>query len=204
MKQYCVTILLSVISVICFAQEPWNLKKDQDGIAVYTRKLNNEKYVEIKVVSEFNSTAAELTKILQNIDRHTNWAYNTKKSFLINRKNKDTLTYYSEVSLPWPVSNCDLVIQLCFSQDINPRIMKIQAHSVNNVFPIQPGVVRVPFSLGSWTVTSMDNNRIKIEYILSVNPGGTLPACLVNYTAVTGPFNTFKNLKTLAESKKAR
>jgi hypothetical protein len=194
---------LLLLPISSLAQDAWNLKKDADGIAVYTRKLNNEKYIEIKVATEFNSTAAKLTQILQDVTHQANWAYNTKKAFLLSRKNKDTLTYYSEVSLPWPVSNRDLVIQLCMSHDISDHVMLIQAHSVGNIYPVQPNLVRVPYSLGSWTVTTLNPNRIKIEYLLSVNPGGALPAWLVNCTAVTGPFNTFKKLKELAESKKS-
>src|SRR5476649_2241360 len=87
MKKYSFLMFLLIIPSLCVAQEKWELKKNEDGIAVYTRKLNNERYREIKVICEFKATAARLTKILQDVDHHSDWVYNTKDSHLVKRKN---------------------------------------------------------------------------------------------------------------------
>ncbi len=202
MKKLRIIILLSVIPFICVAQGNWELKKNENGILVYTRKLNNERYKEIKVLCQLNASAAQLTKILQDVNHHKDWVYNTKTSNLISRKNKDTLYYYSETTLPWPLNNRDLVIQLTFAEDITNKVLKIQALSMPKMLPDKPNVVRVPYSLGLWNVITLPNNQIKIEYTFSVNPGGALPAWLVNFTATAGPYNTFKKLKELLESKR--
>jgi hypothetical protein len=102
MKTFLLLIFVSVIHLICSGQDEWALKKNENGIAVYTRKLNNEKYKEIRVICEFNGRAERLIQILQDVDGHKNWVYKTTKSYLISRKNQDTLFYYSEIDLPWP------------------------------------------------------------------------------------------------------
>ncbi|WP_428329649.1 START domain-containing protein [Mucilaginibacter sp.] len=201
MKKLHLIILILALPVICIAQK-WELKKNEDGIAVYTAKLQDEKFKEIKVICEFKGTIAQLIKIMQNVDHNKDWIYNNKVSYLINRKNRDTLTYYSEVSLPWPVSNRDLVMQQCFIRDTVNKALRIEVKTVTNVMPPKPKLVRVPYSLGLWTVKTMPNNKIRIEYIFSVDPGGSLPAWVVNFLATAGPFNTFKNLKALIETKK--
>jgi hypothetical protein len=127
--------------------------------------------------------------------------YNTKISYLIKRKSKDTLFYYSEVSLPWPMANRDLAIRLTFEKDSLNKTLKVQARSTDNILPDKPGLVRVPYSLGLWTIITLPNNHIKIDYTFSVNPGGALPVWLVNSMATAGPYNTFKNLKGLIERK---
>jgi hypothetical protein len=202
MNKYNLIIFLLIMPFFCLAQN-WELKKNEDGIAVYTRKLNNERYKEIKVLCEFKGTAARLTKILQDVDHHSDWVYNTKESHLVKRKNKDTLTYYSIATLPWPVSNRDFVVQLSFTPDPENKVLKIRAQSVGGLVLDKPGLIRVPYCLGLWTVTTLPANRIKIEYTFSTNPGGAIPAWLVNFTATAGPFNSFKNLKRIMESKKA-
>src|ERR1700743_1989184 len=106
-------VLFLMAPFVCLAQGKWELKKNEDGIAVYTRKLDNERYKEIKVNCEFNCTAARLTKIIQDVDHNSEWVYSTKNSRLVSRKNKDTLTYYAIAILPWPVSNRDYVVQIC-------------------------------------------------------------------------------------------
>lgn len=201
MKKLQLFIFLSLLSSFCFAQEKWDLKKNENGIAVYARKLTTGKFKEIRVICEVKGTEAQLYKILQNVNHHKDWVYNTKVSYLIKRKSKDTLFYYSEVSLPWPITNRDLAIRLTFERDTMNKILKVQARSTDNILPEKSGLVRVPYSLGLWNVTALPNNRIKIDYTFSVNPGGALPAWLVNSMATAGPYNTFKSLKALIERK---
>lgn len=192
-------LALSIFCIESFSQEKWELKKDENGIAVYTRKLNDEKYKEIRVLCEFNATAAKLINVLQDVNHHKDWVYKTIKSWLISRKNADTLFYYSEISLPWPASNRDAVVQLAVARDTLNKKTIITIKSIPDLIPEKPNIVRVPYSLGQYFITSLPGNRIKIDYTLSVSPGGSLPAWLVNYTATIGPYNTFMNLKKLVE-----
>lgn len=194
-------IFLSIATVICIAQEKWTLKKNENGIAVYTRKLNSEKFKEIRVICEFEASADKLIEILQDVNHHKDWVYKTTQSYLISRKNKDTLFYYSKIDLPWPASNRDAVVQLSFRRDTVHKNLVIAVRSIPNLLPEKSNLVRVPYSLGLYDVTTLSGNRIKIDYTLSVNPGGSLPAWLVNYTATIGPYNTFKKLKELVEKK---
>src|SRR5215211_5336320 len=95
-------IFLSLATAICFAQEKWTLKRNENGIAVYTRKLNSEKFKEIRVVCEFEASTDKLIEILKDVNHHKDWVYKTTESYLISTKNKDTLFYYSKIDLPWP------------------------------------------------------------------------------------------------------
>ncbi len=199
MKTLQLTILLSIIQIICFSQEEWTLKKNENGIEVYTRKLNSEKYKEIRVICEMNGSADQLIKILQDVNHHKDWVYKTTKSYLISRKNKDTLFYYSQIDLPWPASNRDATVELAFAKDTANKKLNIAVRSIPNLLPEKQNIIRVPYSLGLYDVTTLPGNRIKIDYTLSVDPGGTLPAWLVNYTATIGPYKTFMKLKELVE-----
>src|SRR4051812_17142877 len=100
MERLRLIIVLSLVPAICLAQEKWTLKKNENGIAVYTRKLNSEKFKEIRVVCEFEASADKLIEVLQDVNHHKEWVYKTTESYLISRKNKDTLFYYSKISLP--------------------------------------------------------------------------------------------------------
>lgn len=201
MERFCFVLFLALIQASCFSQEEWSLKKDKNGIAVYTRKLNNEKYKEIRVVCEFRASTNDLAEVLQDVDHHKDWVYKTIKSYLISRKNRDTLFYYSEISLPWPASNRDATVQLAFAHDAVNNNLAISVRSLPDLLPRKPGLIRVPYSLGLYQVSGLPGNRIKIDYTLRVNPGGSLPAWLVNYTATIGPYNTFVKLKELVEKK---
>jgi hypothetical protein len=187
-----------MMSLCCFAQENWLLRRNENGIAVYSRMLSSDKYKEIRVICEFNTTLEKLLKVLEDVNDHKNWVYKTTQSYLINRKGKDTLYYYSEMAVPWPASNRDAVVQLLVSKD-SLRNTLVAIRSMPTLLPKKPGIVRVPFSLGIYKISILSSKRLKIDYTLSVDPGGAIPAWLVNYTATMAPYNTFINLKGLVE-----
>ncbi|HVW13928.1 MAG TPA: START domain-containing protein [Mucilaginibacter sp.] len=200
-KKFVPLLILIAFSSLSRGQNSWQLVRDDDGIAVYTRRLPSEKFKEVKANFELNATEDQLISILQNIPHHKDWSYGTKRTFLISRKNKDTLIYYSEVSLPWPLSNRDLVIQLSFKKDTMDHTMRIQAKSIPGILPVNPGLVRVPFSLAQWDVKVLPNKSLQIQYTLSTDPGGAIPAWLVNFAASVGPYNSFKKLRELIHNK---
>lgn len=198
MKKVYLPAVFILSHLVCLAQENWTLRKNENGIAVYSRMLTSEKYKEIRVICEFNAPAEKLVKVLQDVNNHRHWVYKTTTSYLLSRKNKDTLNYYSEISLPWPASNRDATVQLAVAKDSIGN-HTITVRSLPNLLAPKPNLVRVPYSLGTYKINRLPGNHIRVDYTLSVDPGGAIPAWLVNYTATIGPYNTFIKLKALVE-----
>jgi hypothetical protein len=183
----------------CLAQEKWQLIKNEDGIEIYTRRQTNSKFKEVRADFSLKATEAQLITVLQDISHHKDWSYGTKRTYLISKKNNDTLVYYSEVSLPWPLSNRDLVIELSFKRDTLTKMLHIRAKSLPGIVPVNPNLVRVPASLASWDVSELPGKLLRVQYTLSADPGGALPAWLVNLAASSGPYNSFTKLKEIIQ-----
>lgn len=198
-KKLPLLIVLVCITSLSFSQETWQLIKDEDGIKVYTRRQDNEKFKEVRADFELKASEDQLIGLLQDISHHKDWSYGTKRTYLVSKKSNDTLIYYSEVSLPWPLSNRDLVIELSFKKDTLNKTLRIQAKSIPGILPPNPGLVRVPFSLALWNVNVLPNKLLKIQYIFRTDPGGALPAWLVNFAASVGPYNSFHKLKEIIQ-----
>jgi hypothetical protein len=124
--------------------------------------------------------------------------YSTKSSTLLKKISAAELYYYSEVSLPWPISNRDFVAHLKVTQDPHSKVVTIDGPVISNYVPEKKDVIRVKSSFGKWVLTPQKNN-VKIEYTLETDPGGSLPVWLVNLFAAKGPHETFKNLKVQLE-----
>ena len=188
-------LLLISIPAIGFAQSGWQLARTDDGIMIYTRRIPSIKFKEVKVDFEMDATMDQLVNILQDIPKHNTWSYGTKRTYVISKKGKDTIIYYSEIALPWPLSNRDAVIQISFAKDTVNNLLHIRAKSIPGVIPQYPDLVRIPNSLATWEVAQLPNKKLKIEYILSADPGGDLPGWLVNMGATVGPNNSFRKLR---------
>lgn len=189
------------MSIAGFAQAKWQLAKDDNGTKIYTRRQPSEKFKEVRAIFELDATEDQLVSVLQDIPHHNAWSYGTKRTYLISRKGKDTIIYYSEVALPWPFANRDLVIELTFKKDTVNSVLHIQAKSIPGIVPRYPDLVRVPYSLATWEVTPVSDKKLRIEYVLSTDPGGSIPGWLVNLGATVGPGNSFRKLKEIINKK---
>jgi hypothetical protein len=78
--------------------------------------------------------------------------------------------------------------------DAAAQILLINVKNASYDYPAEKGVVRVPFSEASWKVTT-ENNDLKIIYLLRVDPGGSIPAWVINMGIADGPYHSFNHLK---------
>jgi hypothetical protein len=179
------------------AQNQWDLSKNKNGIKVYTRKTDSSDFKSVKVDAVLTGTPAKLVDILMGIDKNIKWVYHTKTLRLIKRYNANELLYYAETSLPWPMKNRDQPIRITVFPDSLYKKVRITTVGEPDATPKTNGIVRVPYFLGIWDVTAINNSQIAIQYYLNVDPGGSIPAWISNMFAAKGPYETFVNLSNL-------
>jgi hypothetical protein len=182
---------------IALGQGNWELKRNENGIEVYTRKPASGNLKELRVVCKLKTTKAQLIKTLQDINNYKNWVYSTKTNKVLNIPNAHETIYYSISNLPWPLKDRDLIVQLTILPAALKDKFEIQAKSLPDYLPIDDNFIRVPYSLALWNVTILNEKELNIDYTFSVNPGGSVPAWLVNSTLAVGPYNSFLRLREL-------
>ena len=191
-----VSLIYIIICIPASAQE-WELSRDQENIKVYKGKSESSKFKIIKVEAELNGSLKGLIDILMDVSNNKNWVYHTKESHLVRKINENELLYYAETYLPWPFSNRDMVIRMHFELDSSNNILKVKATGEPDAIGNVQGKIRIPKFNGSWMVTYNGVNKIKIIYLLEVDPGGNVPASISNLFVTRGPFETFHNLSKL-------
>lgn len=192
-------LLLLFICTVSFAgaQPAWHLIKDKNNIQVYTATSDSTRLKHIKVVALLNGTVEKVIPVFLDVPRQKDWVYATKKAYIIKKITDTELLYYVETSLPWPISNRDIAIRMKILPNKNNNILTITTVGEPGAIPGNKGLVRVPQFTGNWTFTPAGNNKIKIEYFLFVDPGGSLPAWIVNMFIGKGPYETFNKLADL-------
>jgi len=149
----------------------------------------------IKVETVIDATEAQLVAVLMDINTSTEWEYHVKSATLIKQVSPSELYYYCEVNIPWPLANRDFVAHITVTQDPNSKVVYIEGPTVPGVVPEKKGIIRVKDSTGKWVITPVGTDQVKVEYSLHVDPGGNIPAWLVNMFAAEGPVQEFKKLK---------
>jgi len=197
MSRLIAILLCCSLSLFSSAQYNWKLERDTEGIKVYTSAKAGSSFKSVRVECTLQGTYSKLFAILSNVSKFEDWIYHTKQSTLIKKNSPYDFIYYSEISMPFPLSNRDVVLHMKIKTDSLPKYLLITGRSEKNVLPELPSLVRVPHYLANWKVTMPSANKIHISYILELDPGGSIPSSIANNFVDKGPFETFKNLAAL-------
>jgi hypothetical protein len=192
--------LCSAVPFFVEGQATWVLKKDKDAIRIYTRDGENSAFKSVRVTCTIPGTLSQLTALLLDVSAHEHWVYNTKTSYLVKQVKQNQQIYYSEIVLPWPLANREVVVFMNITQDSISKVLRVNVENTESQIPVKSGTVRVPSSSVTWKVTPLKGNLLSIEYFGQVDPGGSVPAWIANPFSTKGPFETFKRLRQLITS----
>lgn len=196
LKRFIITYsLLLLIPFYCFSQNEWSLKLDKEGIKVYTKNAENSAFKAVKTTCTIATSLTKLTAVLLDINSSKDWVYATKSCTILKQPSPSELFYHSEVNIPWPVNNRDFIVRLKVTQDPVTRVVTVDGENKPTYLPENKGVVRIQHCYSKWIITPEANGQVKIEYVLQVDPGGMVPAWLINLFATKGPFESFKSLR---------
>ena len=177
-------------------QHDWNLKKDANGIMIYTRDYPNSPVKEFLAVTVCDHNLETVVDIINDINGYPKWLRSCKLvKPVMNTNGKSTINYV-EISFPWPLSNRDGIWEsatISNSQDIFYAKIKSRPELV----PEKKGIVRMHNACGYWKVEKLKNGRTKITQQFFADPEGNIPGWVVNLFLVDGPYDTFMNLLSL-------
>jgi len=177
----------------------WTLRREKDGIDIYSRPSDCSKVNDIRVDMDLTGTIEQLADILRDVSGYPNWVYATRTSTMIRNVSESEFIYYAEVGTPWPAANRDYYADMKIVFSPANHSMNIVSVGMKDFQPEKKDLVRVPMSRGSWNVTTQSARKIHLQYILQIDPGGSIPAWILNSFVAKAPLETFSNLKKKME-----
>jgi len=195
MKCICGFCLLLFFYNSIYAQNNWTLQKDKDGIKIFNRHSATSSFNDVRVEVDLPGNIEQLAGILLDVNNYTDWAYATRKSELVKQLGPDKLIYYSEIEVPWPATDRYFYAGFELKRDPGGRTMQVISSNISYDGPAPKDLIKVPYSKGSWNVTQVSKKLIHVEYTLELDPGGSLPAWVINLFSSKGPLETFENIR---------
>jgi len=187
---------IAVFAADCvMAQNNWVIQKEKDGIKISNRHAANSPFNDVRVEADLPGTVDQMAKILLDVNKYKEWAYATKKSVLVKQLGPGRLIYYTEIEVPWPATDRYLYAQFELKRDAAGNSLQLISTSIADQAPPPKDLVKVTYSRGSWNIIATSKKSIHIDYILELNPGGTLPAWVLNLFSTKGPLETFENIR---------
>jgi len=178
----------------------WEMVKEANNTKVYTRKTSASDYEQIRIVTKVQAPISEIVNSLEDVNYHQEWVYETKETKLLEKRGVGDFEYYALMNMPFPVKDRDIIIGVKRSQDPNSKVVDIKSFALLNKMPEQSKRIRIKTFLSTYKISPLDNGWVEVDYFMAADPGGKLPAWIVNMFTVKGPVATMESMVELIDS----
>lgn len=179
------------------ADEPkWKQIDDTDGVRVWERSVEGSSFVEFRGRGMVGAPMPRVLAVLRDQDRKTEWMERCVSNRAIAYTGTNRMTVYHRIGSPFfTISDRDVVLDVRGEIDEANRTITIRFESATHKsVPEQDGAVRMPKLKGHWRMTAKGDDT-EVEYQVAADPGGALPAFVVNWASRGIPLNTLRGLR---------
>jgi hypothetical protein len=177
----------------------WKLRKDKNGIQVYTREHDGERILEYKAITVIHADLNCLIDLINDVDNYPSWTANCESAEIYGVINDSTRIEYMTTAVPWPLADRDVVMKFTIVKHTGDYF-EATLTSEPDAVPEQDKYVRIIISKGTWIFKQIDNERVEIYHQFYSDPGEGIPMWIVNMFIVSGPYKTLLNLKKLCSN----
>lgn len=189
-------IIANLLFILPFMEEnEWELSLDKDDIVVYTRQLETSRFKEFKTESKMSGSIEKFREILTDIDKYNEWMPDCKAAEIVETSSPDNIIYHMKLKVPFPFSNRDIVQQIVLKKAGDKLEVEIINHP--NRIEEEKNYVRMPVAYGKWVVHQISEDEVDIQFQYMADPGGDIPAWMVNTFIVKNPHISMKNIRKL-------
>lgn len=188
------TAILSLAWVDAYA---WETRVDEDGILVQSRLTPGAKYEEFRAEAEIDATVAQAIALLKDTSACTQWLYRCKESRIIRETSPTERIFYQVTSLPFPAKSRDSIFHASITFEGTSSVRVTMSSIPDEIPPTKH--VRVREAFGAYILEPTGENKLRVTWQQYVDPGGALPAWLVNTMLTDLPFKSLQAFRELVQ-----
>jgi hypothetical protein len=201
LKPFTLVLLLSLLNQTALAapEKTWELKRDNDGIQIYTKSLTGSKFKAVKAEMELAVPTRELVALVMDTEACPEWAALCKASEIVQQTSETDLHIYTLTQLPWPVKDRDAVTRVVWTLDGSGKVT-MSAEFVPGIVPETKKATRLTRGTTAFIFQPLDPAQTRVTSHAHIDPGGATPAWITNMLLVDSPFETMQGIRTLVTS----
>jgi hypothetical protein len=186
-----VASLLLCASSTVYADNVWRLRKDEDNIQVYTRKVDGSPFDAVRTVTVMQDVRlSALTALIIDAEACTNWASRCVESYVYQRLSESDAYVYTHSNMPFPIKNRDVLTHAVWSQDATSLTVRVDSEATTGILDNIAGRLRLTQLRLGWIFKPLESGAVEISNEAHIDPGSSLPGWITNLLLVSIPYET--------------
>ncbi|WP_227546043.1 START domain-containing protein [Marinobacter fonticola] len=177
----------------------WELRKESDGIRIYTTPLSGSDFEAFKAVAELDVSVSRLMAVMIDPESCTEWVHNCVISKAFGDGDFHDRYAYSVNDMPWPVQDRDYVIRIQTQGNKASGVIVMALNAIPNARDEKDDYVRVDKSDTLYRFEPLNADQTRLTWIQHTEPNGAIPSWLVNSLVVDIPLKSIRNLESIAQ-----
>jgi len=211
MKNFKVTMIVSFIGCIGISgvlatEIDWKKIGESNGIVGYTKPTSLSSVDELKGVGIVEAPVAVIEALLRDTPAGTEFMYRCKESEVVTapelKSTADTVYAYNVLSMPYPVSDRDVVAKVDFTIDKATGTLYIHANGIKSNYKVDKNKVRAPLLIADYILVPKGSNKTEVTYMVLADPGGKLPSFVVNLLSKNMSIQTISEIRKMVKKDK--
>ena len=179
--------------------DDWTLRKDNNGIKVYTSRVAESKFKAVKASTYFNASVGRLVGVIQDASLCAEWADRCKDSKIVETISDSEYYLYAYSNMPFPVRDRDAVMHINWSYAPESGQVVMTGVAASGYYP-KTKAARIDEAQSKWVFTPQTDGTTLVESTIHADPNGAIPPWIVNMLISESPFKSFTKLKALVEA----
>jgi len=181
------------------ADVDWTLKRDRDGIKVYTRSIEGSEHKAVRAEMIVQASINALVGLTMDTSACPKWAALCKRAEIVRKESESEYYVHTFNDLPWPVKDRDVVAKVTWSADPQGSV-SMAAKLVPGLVPEKKKVVRLTDGITRWGFSPAPNGETRVGSSVHLEPGGSIPAWLTNTLLIDSPYDTLQGMRMLVQT----
>ena len=183
-------VLLVIFSATSQGQAGWKLKREKNGISIYVREQADSPLKEYKARAVIAHPIRQVSEFLSDLERHPEWVFRCTDLTIIEDQGVRKTKYHTTYDIPWPMEDRALTVEAVITHHAGGKKFESLSEDIILDFPVKKGVIRMP-GYREWVILE-DIDSMNTLFIAEgfADPGGTVPAWLVNMFLVDGIYDS--------------
>jgi hypothetical protein len=177
-----------------YADSEWRLRKDQDNIQVYSRKIDGSPFAAVRTVTVMEDVRlAALAALIIDAEACTNWASRCVESYIYERVSETDTYVYTHTNMAFPVKNRDMLTHAVWSQDASSLVVRVDSEAATGILDDIGGRLRLTDVKLGWRFRPLESGAVEVSNEAHIDPGSILPGWVSNLLLVNVPYDTMKS-----------
>ena len=194
--RYLGLLWLSFLTSSAFSSQDWNEKQDKDGIKIQTRKLQNQKYQEIRAETVIDSSITKVFQFISDANSCKKWVYRCRFSEALSLNDRNEKVIYQLTKFPFPLKSREVFLSTKTNSNSDKSI-EIQLRSIRDIKRDKSSFIELHEVNIKYRLRPTPEGGTRITWQQYVEPGGNLPTWAVDKENITFVRKSLKNLRRI-------